>query len=92
MMNIPDNFILVSIDMHLSVDIIKLISRHMHASVDIIVSFHLQTIYAFEALCLKTGKDHTMNICPYTGLTYEVIPEIMMELSISCPPLILSVL
>lgn len=88
MMAIPVNFILVSIDMHLSVDIIDLISIHMHVSVDKTVSFHIQTIYAFEAWYLDTGKDHTMNICSYTALTYEVISEIMMELSISCPPVI----
>lgn len=92
MMAIPVNFILVSIDTHLSVDIIDSISIHMHASVDKTVSFHIQTIYAFEAWYLDTGKDHTVIICSYTALTYEVISEIMMELSISRPPVIPSVI
>lgn len=45
-MTITVNYLLISIDVHLSVDIIALISTGLHVSVAIKLLFHLQIIYA----------------------------------------------
>ena len=84
-MTVTVNYLLISIDVHLSVDIIALISTDMHVSVAIKLLFHLQIIYALWTLLRYRGMDYTMNICLSTGFTYEVTIETTAELSISCP-------